>query len=147
MDLSEFADIKTTNNRSIWDVLLFFYLFIFKCRSIKDTYKCKSNEQSNHESCSKHQCWVFNWYYKLGMCVKCCRPDGKKRLMLMNMADVLLFTSAQLQQDLTVIARRVALYKGVQGFSVHLQELCFDIQHIYLCTSHHNPDQHTICSP
>lgn len=76
MDLSEFADIKTRNNRSIRDVLLFFYLFIFKCRSIKDTYKCKSNEQSNHESCSKHQCWVFNWYYKLGMCVKCCRPDG-----------------------------------------------------------------------
>ncbi len=39
------------------------------------------------------------------------------------------------------------LYKGVKGLSIHLEELCFDVEHIDLGASHHDPDQHTICVP
>lgn len=36
------------------------------------------------------------------------------------------------------------LDEGVQALAVHLLELLLDVQHVYLCPSHHDPDEDAV---
>lgn len=37
------------------------------------------------------------------------------------------------------------LDEGVQSLSIHLQELCLNVQHVNFCPGHHYSDKNTIC--
>lgn len=37
------------------------------------------------------------------------------------------------------------LDEGVQSLSIHLQELCFNVQHVNFCPGNHYSDEDTIC--
>lgn len=121
MDLNEWAKIKKNIQRDKkkdqYSQYGLFFSFIYlrnskMCQSIKDSHKSQGNKQTkkkNHKSHLKHHCLVL-----IGITNKECvwNAEGwceRERFTLMYVPDALLFPSAQLQQDLTVIARRVPL--------------------------------------